>query len=127
MNASNLLTMAVSLIFFFSVLGFLGERIALDSDPAFVWSLLTTSLLNCTFPFLLHAPTKLGRERMDLVEGFRDFLGSVELDSIDRTNNPYWTPTCKIDYLAYAIALDLKQAWGDHLVNAMVNTVATGK
>jgi hypothetical protein len=42
-------------------------------------------------------------------------------------NNPHWTPTLKIDYLAYAIALDLKQAWGDHLVNAMFNTVATGK
>jgi hypothetical protein len=127
MNASNLLTMAVSLVFFLSVLGFLGERIALESDPVFAWSLLMTSLLNCTFPFLLHASTKLGRERMDLVEGFRDFLSRVELDSIDRTNNRYWTPTCKIDYLSYAIALDLKQAWGDHLVNAMVNTVATGK
>jgi len=126
-NVANIVTMGVSLIFFFCVLGFLGARIAHNSEPVFAWSLLATSLLNCTFPFLLKAPTKLGRERMDEVEGFRDFLASVELDSIDRMNNPHWTPTLKIDYLAYAIALDLKQAWGDHLVNAMCNTVATGR
>ncbi len=126
-SPANLLTMAVSLLFFLCTLGFLGARIAHISEPVFALSLLVTAVLNCTFPFLLQAPTKLGRERMDQVEGFRDFLASVELDSIDRMNNPHWTPTLKIDYLAYAIALDLKQAWGDHLVSAMFNTVATGK
>jgi len=127
MSQANLFTMVVSLLFFLCTMGFLGVRIAHRSEPVFALSLLVTSVLNCTFPFLLQAPTKLGRERMDEVEGFRDFLASVELDSIDRMNNPHWTPTLKIDYLAYAIALDLKQAWGDHLVNAMFNTVATGK
>ncbi len=127
MSAANLITMAVSLLFFLCVLGFLGARIANISEPIFAFSLLATSLLNCTFPFLLQAPTKLGRERFDQLEGFREFLASVELDFIDRMNNPHWTPTLKIDHLAYAIALDLKQAWGDSLVNAMFNTVATGK
>ena len=127
MSAANLITMAVSLLFFLCVLGFLGVRIAHISEPVFALSLLVTSLLNCSFPFLLQAPTKLGRERMDQVEGFREFLASVELDFIDRMNNPHWTPTLKIDYLAYAIALDLRQEWGDYLVNAMFNTVATGQ
>jgi hypothetical protein len=127
MSQANLFTMVVSLLFFLCTMGFLGARIAHLSEPVFALCLLVTSVLNCTFPFLLQAPTRLGRERMDEVEGFRDFLASVELDSIDRMNNPHWTPTLKIDYLAYAIALDLKQAWGDHLVNAMFNTVATGK
>ncbi|HKM47175.1 MAG TPA: hypothetical protein VJX69_06285 [Terriglobales bacterium] len=127
MSAANLIAMAVSLLFFLCILGFLAAHIAHISEPVFALSLLVTSLLNCTFPFLLQAPTKLGRERMDQVEGFREFLSSVELDSIDRMNNPHWTPTLKIDHLAYAIALDLKQAWGDYLVNAMFNTVATGK
>jgi len=119
MSAANLITMAISLLFFLCILGFLAARIAHISEPVFALSLLVTSLLNCTFPFLLQAPTKLGRERMDQVEGFREFLASVELDFIDRMNNPHWTPTLKIDYLAYAIALDLKQAWGDYLVNAI--------
>ena len=59
------------------------------------------------------------------MEGFRQFLATVELDYLNRMNNPNWTPTLHIDYLAYAIALDLKQAWGDHLVSAMFNTVTT--
>jgi len=29
------------------------------------------------------------------------------------------------DYLAYAIALDLKEAWGDHLSSALFSTVAS--
>jgi hypothetical protein len=33
----------------------------------------------------------------------------------------------QIDYLAYAVALSLKPAWGDHLVSAMSGTVIVGE
>ena len=127
LGAGNLpLTMAPLLIFGI-VLVSIARNIARATDPAFAGSLVAIVVLNVVFPLLLQTPTTLGRERMDQVEGFRQFLATVELDSIDRLNNPHWTPTLKIDFLAYAIALDLKEAWGDHLVSAMFNTVATGK
>jgi hypothetical protein len=34
-------------------------------------------------------------------------------------NDPHMTPALMNDYLAYAIALDLKEAWGDHLSSAL--------
>jgi hypothetical protein len=110
------------------LLGFLGFPIILlehMADPAYAASLVAIIILNIVFVFLLQAPTALCRDRRDEVEGFRQFLAAVELDRVDRANNPHWTPTLDIDYLAYAIALDLKQAWGDHLVCAMNNAFTT--
>jgi len=126
MNPSSLLLFAGPLAIFLALLAYIAHMIARVADPAFAMSLVAIVLLNASFPFLLQTPTRLGRERMDEVEGFRQFLATVELDSIDRLNNPHWTPTLKIDYLAYAIALDLKQGWGDHLASAMFNTIAAG-
>lgn len=57
--------------------------------------------------------------------GFRQFLPTVELDRMDRMNNLHMTPALMNDYLAYAIALDLKEAWGDHLSSALFATVAS--
>jgi hypothetical protein len=127
MMPSNTLLFAGPLLIFLAALAYVGHRIAVVSDPAFAISLVAIIMLNASCPFLLQAPTQLGQERRDQVEGFRQFLASVELDSINRLNNPNWTPTLKVDYLAYAIALDLKQAWGDHLVSAMFNTVTAGQ
>jgi hypothetical protein len=123
-NSSKLMLLVLVPLF----LGFFGfATIVVEhmADPAFAASLLAIIILNTVFVFLLQAPTKLCRERRDQVEGFRQFLAAVELDRVDRANNPHWTPTLDIDYLAYAIALDLKQAWGDHLVCAMNNTYNT--
>jgi Predicted membrane protein (DUF2207) len=125
MSLASILMMTGPLVIFLAVLAYAVTAIARISEPSFGWSLIAIVVANVTCPFLLQTPTKLGRGRMDQVEGFRQFLATVELDSIDRLNNPHWTPTLKIDYLAYAIALDLKQAWGDHLVSAMFNTVTT--
>jgi hypothetical protein len=40
-------------------------------------------------------------------------------------NNPHMTPVLMNDYLACAIALDLKEAWGDHLSSALFSSAAT--
>ncbi|MBZ5653115.1 MAG: DUF2207 domain-containing protein [Acidobacteriia bacterium] len=127
MTLWNSLIMMLPLLAFLGILGYVELLIARSADPAFALSLLVLVVLNVVFFILLQTPTRLGRERMDQVEGFRQFLEAVDLDRVDRMNNPHWRPTLHIDYLAYAIALDLKQAWGDHLVNAMMNTVTVAE
>src|ERR1041385_3084743 len=98
---------------FGGVLGFVDSRIAKLSTPDFAGTLVAVVVINVGFAISLKRLTPVGRQRLDEVLGFRQFLSTVELDRLDRMNDPHLTPALMNDYLAYAIALDLKEAWGD--------------
>jgi hypothetical protein len=90
---------------------------------AFQFALLLVIFLNLTLPLLLHLPTAAGRKLLDEIEGYREFLGSVELDRMYRLKSPGWKPSPATANLAYAIALDLGDAWDEYLANAGFRTV----
>lgn len=115
----NIAQMLVPTAMFSGALVFVDWRIALGSNQEFAFSLFAITLLNVTFTALLQKLTPLGRKRLDEVMGFREFLATVELDRFERMNNPKLTPALLNDYLAYAIALDLKESWGDQLSEAL--------
>lgn len=115
----NMGQMLVPTIMFSGALAFVDWRIALGSNPEFAYTLFAVTLLNVSFTALLQRLTPLGRKLLDEVMGFREFLATVELDHLERMNNPKLTPALLNDYLAYAIALDLKEAWGDQLSEAL--------
>ena len=76
---------------------------------------------------LLKTFTPDGRKLRDEVMGYRQFLMSVEADELNRMNAPDSAPQFINDAMAYAIALEVKEAWGDHLATALYgNTVALG-
>lgn len=110
---------------FAAVLGFVAKKIAEGSSMQFAGMLIAIVILNSIFISLLRRMTPIGRQRLDQLLGFRQFLQSVELDRFNRLNDPRLTPALMNDYLAYAIALDLKEAWGDHLSNAFFATATT--
>ncbi len=122
---TNIGTAMVPLLMFGSVLGFVDTRIAKLSNTAFAYTLVAVVVINIGFAISLKRLTPAGRQRLDAVLGFRQFLSTVELDRLDRMNNPHMTPVLMNDYLAYAIALDLKEEWGDHLSSALFATVAS--
>jgi hypothetical protein len=122
---TNLWTAMVPLLMFGGVLGFVDSRIAKLSTPAFAYTLIAVVVINVGFAISLKRLTPVGRQRLDEVLGFRQFLSTVELDRLDRMNDPHMTPALMNDYLAYAIALDLKEAWGDHLSSALFSTVTS--
>jgi len=115
----------VPLLMFGAVLGFVDTKIAKLSSPAFAYTLVAVVVINVGFAISLKRLTPVGRQRLDQVLGFRQFLSTVELDRLDRMNNPHMTPVLMNDYLACAIALDLKEAWGDHLSSALFSSAAT--
>jgi hypothetical protein len=121
----NVWTALVPLLIFGGVMGFVDWRIAKGSNPAFAWLLVAVVVLNVGFGIALKRLTPEGRKRLDQILGFREFLATVELDRLDRMNNPHLVPALLNDYLAYAIALDLKEAWGDHFGNALFSASAT--
>lgn len=49
------------------------------------------------------------------IEGFRLFLEKVEQNQMQRLNTKDETPGAAIEFVPYAIALEVKEVWGDHL------------
>ena len=72
---------------------------------------LTAVVVNLVFYRLLKAPTPLGRQTLDHIEGFRMFLTAVEQDRLDRMAPPEKTPELFERYLPYAMALDVEHRW----------------
>jgi hypothetical protein len=80
------------------------------------------ALVNLIWAPFLKRITKEGREALDALEGFRQFLVSVEQDRLHRLNASSSEPTAETEYLPYAIALEVREAWGDHLAGAFFAT-----
>jgi len=81
--------------------------------------LLVTALMvgvDLLFLHLMKAPTAQGRRLLDEIEGFRQFLSSVEKFSMDRQDGPTVAPGIYERYLPYAVALEVEQAWGDRFL-----------
>jgi hypothetical protein len=80
------------------------------------YALILVTLLNIALPpRLLRTPTRLGRERLDQLAGFRQFLTAVESDKFHRLMQPNWTPSLAVSNLAYALSIDLENVWADFL------------
>jgi hypothetical protein len=91
-----------------------------------VAAVLLMAAINVVGGSLLRCPTERGRKVLDEIEGYRQFLLRVEQDRIDRLTDP--AESSRLDaHMPYAIALDIKEAWGDHLCGLFLSsTVAKG-
>jgi len=69
--------------------------------------------INVLFHYLLKAPTSLGRQQMDRVEGFRMFLRAVDGDRLTMMGAPIKTPELFERFLPYAVALGVEHAWAN--------------
>lgn len=90
-----------------------------------VFTVVTTLLilLNAFAAPLLSNYTAEGRRVRNEIEGFRRFLEGTEQDRLQRMN-PHGQPaSVDTQFIPYAIALDLREGWGDELgISAMVET-----
>ena len=100
------------------------RAIAQNSTWIFSAVLVCVVLLNVVWACLLRAPTKLGRQTLDEIAGFRQFLASVELDRLKELNDPRYKPELLNEFFPYAVALDLKEPWGDEFAASMMATAA---
>jgi uncharacterized membrane protein YgcG len=97
------------------VLGwFAGAGMAVKlAGPATVALVVTLVGVNALFYHLMKAPTLKGRELMDEVDGFLEYLSVAEADEMRLKNPPARTPELFERYLPYAIALDVEAVWGE--------------
>src|SRR5262249_25416905 len=107
---------------FFLLPGFM-IYVALPNAHTFVLALLTAVALNNIFLILMRAPTAEGRRVLQQLAGFREFLVRVEQDRLERLNSQSENVQLMNRFLPYAIALNVREGWGDSLAAAFSNAV----
>ena len=73
---------------------------------------------NFVYHELLKAPTHMGRDLLDKVDGFKQFLAATDGDQIKRMPVNWNTDTFN-RFLPYAIALDVEDAWAGKFSEAV--------
>ncbi len=94
-------------------------KLAAGVSLSFVLMLAAFLLINLGWGPRLKRRTLLGRQTTDQIEGFRQFLQKVEQDPLNRINPSDESLERSLRdpnrFLSYAIALEVKEAWGDQL------------
>jgi hypothetical protein len=78
------------------------------------------------FAWLLKAPTEAGRKLMDKIEGFKMYLSTTEKDRLNTMQEQSITPQLFEQYLPFAIALGVENAWGEKFENSIKGTSDEG-
>jgi len=111
------ITRAVLPILFFGLPGAVIYFAALPQSHGFVLALLFSVLLNSIFFVIMRAPTSRGLMVLQQLAGFREFLVRVEQDRLDRVNTPEQRAELMDRFLPYAIALNVREGWGDKMAS----------
>ena len=90
--------------------------LAYDYGTAVLVAALALIVVNLSFLRLMRAPTAAGRIVLDQIEGFREFLASVERHPMDQGEEPSTRQGLYERYLPYAVALEVEQHWADRFV-----------
>jgi len=111
------ITFALLLVAFlgFAVHGLTQRQVTRDAPPDLMAMLAALAFINVGAAPVLKTYTQQGQQALAEIEGFRLYLLKVEQDQYDRLNQPKVTGPPRGEFLPYAIALEVKVAWGDHL------------
>ena len=88
--------------------------ITFDKGLAFISILVFLLGINCLFYFLLKAPTRLGRNVMDEIEGFKKYLSTAETNRLNTLASAEENLALFEKFLPYALAMDVDQEWSKH-------------
>jgi hypothetical protein len=117
------ITRAVLPLLFFCMPGAIIYGAALPSAHGFVLGLLLSVLLNSIFFVIMRAPTSRGLIVLQQLAGFREFLVRVEQDRLDRVNTPEQRAELMNRFLPYAIAMNVREGWGDKMASAFSDAI----
>ncbi len=107
--------MAISGFLIFSLIAGVVGRIFFDhvhdANTLAVVALGLIVLLNVLFVLVMGAPTPLGRQLMDAIEGLRLYLTVAEKDRMNMQGAPQMSPQHFETLLPYAVALGVEKPW----------------
>ncbi|HLK09053.1 MAG TPA: hypothetical protein VKV30_13950 [Candidatus Angelobacter sp.] len=110
-------------LLFFGLPGAVIYFAALPQSHGFVLALLLSVVLNSIFFVIMRAPTPRGLIILQQLAGFREFLMRVEQDPLDRVNTPEQRAELMNRFLPYAIALNVREGWGDKMASAFSDAI----
>ncbi|MCU0831028.1 MAG: DUF2207 domain-containing protein [Rhizobiaceae bacterium] len=96
------------------------------TSPFLIGGLAALLMLNVLFFFLMGAPTEIGRDRMDEIEGLRTYLTVAEEDRMNMQGAPEMSPRHYETLLPYAVALNVEKPWSRAFQNWLVTAAAAG-
>jgi predicted membrane protein DUF2207 len=98
------------------------RQLAEGVSPTFSFTIAALILINVVWGPQLKRRTEKGREVLDQIAGFRLFLEKVEQDRLEKLNPADEQLQLTDAHLPYAIALEVREAWGDHLAQTFFAT-----
>jgi hypothetical protein len=116
-------TLALIPPLFFGLPSVMIYSFALPEAHGFVLALLLSVVLNNIFFVIMRAPTPRGVAALRQLAGFREFLVRVEQDRLDRVNTPEQRAELMNRFLPYAIALNVREGWGDKMASALSDAI----
>lgn len=123
MAASTLISTPI----FFGIPLTIAWVVAKQSSKEFVAALLLTLALHAASLPLLKRRSQECRQLLDELTGYAQFLTSVGTAHLRQFNTPGRPPELMNEALAYAIALDVSERWGERFAGAFAAaTVAVG-
>ncbi len=105
------------------VIFFMLKKLAAGVSISYAVMLVILLLVNLAWGPRLKRKSPLGRHAADQIAGFRQFLLKTEQDRLDRIGAPEEADQDLARHLPYAIALEVKEAWGDHLSQEFIGSV----
>jgi uncharacterized membrane protein YgcG len=73
------------------------------------------------FAIVMKRPTMRGRELLDEIKGFEDYLDVAEKEELNLRNPPEKTPELFESYLPYALALGVDQRWAERFAAVLAS------
>jgi hypothetical protein len=125
----------IMLILATAVIGFLGVTaggallammLETTTSPFLLGGLAALVMVNLLFFFIMGAPTPLGRQRMDAIEGLRTYLTVAEEDRMNMAGAPEMSPRHYESLLPHAVALGVEKPWSRAFQNWLVTAAAAG-
>ncbi len=103
-----------------------GALLTASVDPWPVVTVVGVVVLNVLFFFLLGAPTQLGRQKMDEIEGLKTYLTLAEKDRMNMNDAPDFSTAHYEELLPYAVALGVEKPWSKSFETWLAAAVAAG-
>jgi len=91
------------------------------ATPFVIGSIVVTFLTIVFFAIIMRRPTLRGREVLDEIVGFTDYMEVAEKDELNLRNPPNKTPQLFEALLPYALALGVEQAWADKFASVFAS------
>jgi uncharacterized membrane protein YgcG len=100
--------------------------IEMVEKPLVIGAVVTLVMVNVLFFFLMGAPTLLGNQRTDEIEGLKRYLTVAEKDRMNMAGAPTMSPQHYEQLLPFAVALGVEKPWSKAFQAWLAAAVATG-